>query len=446
MPLRNLLSIHLGQDNVLDLPVSVTDAWNVHSVYSLQEAARLLKSQHFLVGLITQGEFAAEWGKTLEFLDKHQQLQWVMVFTEQGGNWPLIKKQIVQHLFDYHTLPVDAVRLNHTLGHAYGYAQIQADNQLQVQQHNDMGLVGQSAAIVQLRMQIRKVAQAQAPVLISGESGTGKELTAQAIHRNSPRAKAPFIALNCGAIPANLIQSELFGYERGAFTGAARDKRGLIESADRGTLFLDEIADLPLELQVNMLRFLQEGTINRVGSSQAIKLDVRVVAASHVHLEDAVRAGRFREDLMYRLNVLPLHVPALRERKEDLELLVQHFFVHFAHDKNPRLQGWTQHALRAIKAYDWPGNVRELGNKVRRAMVMAEGRWITPYDLGLQMPEPVTTEEPCAGLDDARTRAEHDTIRDVLHRRAKNITHAARDLGVSRMTLYRLLDKHSLRV
>ncbi len=446
MTLRKLLCIHLGKDKWSDLPVSVTQAWNVHSVHTLQEAARLIKNQQFLLGLMVQDEnVATEWNHILEFLDTHQQLQWVMLFTEQGGHWPQNKTQIVQHLFDYHTQPVDAMRLNHTLGHAYGYAQIQAESRQQGQQHNGMGLVGQSAAIAQLRLQIRKVAQAQAPVLISGESGTGKELTAQAIHHQSHRAKAPLIAVNCGAIPANLIQSELFGYERGAFTGAARDKRGLIESANNGTLFLDEIADLPLELQVNMLRFLQEGTINRVGSSQAIKLDVRVVAASHVHLEDAVRAGRFREDLMYRLNVLPLHVPALRERKEDLELLVKHFFEHFAHDKNPRLQGWTQQAMRAIQAYDWPGNVRELGNKVRRAMVMAEGRWVTPHDLGLRTPEPATTEAPCAALDDARTRAEHDTIRDVLHRRAKNITHAARDLGISRMTLYRLLDKHSLR-
>ena len=446
MTSRHLLCIAMGNEDGWQIPTSLKSGWNVIAGGTLKDAAKMLKDQPVLVGLIVLGSGAKDLLVQIdEFLDAHQQQQWVMVFPESVLALPQSKALIVRHLFDFHTHPLDAVRLNYTLGHAYGYAQMQQSIAPGRVVKNDMGLVGQSAVIKQLRQQIMKVAQARAPVLISGESGTGKELTAQAIHRHSPRAQAPFIAVNCGAIPANLIQSELFGYERGSFTGAARDKRGLIESADRGTLFLDEIADLPLELQVNMLRFLQEGTINRVGSSQPIQLDVRVVAASHVLLEDAVRAGRFREDLMYRLNVLPLHVPALRERKEDLELLVRHFFNYFASDKNPLLQGWTPQAMRAIQAYDWPGNVRELGNKVRRAMVMAEGRWMTPQDLGLRAIEIEATRQPSDELDNARTRAEHDTIRDTFHRRGKNITHAARDLGISRMTMYRLLDKHSLR-
>ncbi len=348
---------------------------------------------------------------------------------------------IVQHLFDFHTWPIDPFRLNHTLGHAYGYAELSKLSDVAMSSKGDMALVGHSEAIERLRRQIAKIALANAPVLISGESGSGKELTAHAIHNHSLRAGGPFIAVNCGAIPASLIQSELFGYERGAFTGAAKDKRGLIESAAGGTLFLDEIGDLPLELQTNLLRFLQEGTINRVGSSRSIEVDVRVIAASHMHLEDAVKSGIFRQDLLYRLNVLPLAVPALRERKDDLEALSMHFFKVFAHDKNPRLTGFGNRAMLAIKAHDWPGNVRELINRIRRAMVMSEGRLITPEDLDLLMPKSLRNGEP---LEEARIRAERDAIHVCLQGSGSNVSRAARDLGVSRMTLYRLMEKHGI--
>ena len=447
MTRRQLICITVGSSASCMLPASVLSGWEVQAVSKLEDVAKTLKNKPCQVGLILfSSNHSNDIAQVKDVIETYQQLQWVMVFLPQALDWPQTKALIVQHLFDFHSFPIDAARLQYTLGHAYGYAELlQQIPQTSVGKHA-MGLVGKSVALQQLRQQIVKVAKADAPVLIWGESGTGKELTAHAIHSHSARAQGPFVAVNCGAIPASLIQSELFGHERGAFTGAGREKRGLIESADRGTLFLDEIADLPLELQVNMLRFLQEGTINRVGSSQPIKLNVRVVAASHVRLEDAVRSGRFREDLMYRLNVLLLQLPALRERKEDLELLLQHFFGVFAYEKNVRLQGWTQQALRAVMAYDWPGNVRELMNRIRRAMVMAEGRLITPADLGLSPPVPASIAVPEGdALEDARTRAEHDTIRDTWHRRGKNITHAARDLGVSRMTLYRLLDKHRLR-
>jgi DNA-binding NtrC family response regulator len=302
-------------------------------------------------------------------------------------------------------------------------------------------LTGQSAAIGRLRRQIVKVAAASAPVLIWGESGSGKELAAQAVHAHSPRRKGPFVPINCGAIPASLIQSELFGYERGAFTGAARDKRGLIESAAGGTVFLDEIGDLPMELQSNLLRFLQEKTIYRLGSTQSIEVDVRVIAASHMNLQKAVARGAFREDLYYRLNVLALDVPPLRERKDDLALLANHFFALFSAERAPRVRGFSGKALEALKAHDWPGNVRELINRVRRAMVMAEGRLISPQDLGLEAPLKRSNGE---ALDGIRLRAERDAIDASLHRAGKNISQAARDLGVSRMTLYRLLAKHGI--
>jgi DNA-binding NtrC family response regulator len=279
------------------------------------------------------------------------------------------------------------------------------------------------------------------PVLIWGESGSGKELTSQAIHTLSPRAAEPFVPINCGAIPPALIQSELFGHARGAFTGAAKDKAGLIESAAGGTVFLDEIGDLPKDLQSNLLRFLQEKTIYRVGSTRSIEVDVRVIAASHVNLQQAVADSLFREDLYYRLNVLPIDVPPLRERKDDLEALAQHFFRTYADEKAPQLKGFGSDALRAIREHDWPGNVRELINRIRRAMVLSEGRLIGPHDLGLA---PRRAVAPGAGLEGSRIDAERAAIDASLERAGRNITHAARDLGVSRMTLYRLLAKHGI--
>ncbi|HEX5344827.1 MAG TPA: sigma-54 dependent transcriptional regulator, partial [Duganella sp.] len=297
-------------------------------------------------------------------------------------------------------------------------------------------------AILRLRRQIVKVASASAPVLIWGESGSGKELAAQAVHAHSARRKGPFVPINCGAIPAALIQSELFGHERGAFTGAARDKRGLIESAQGGSIFLDEIGDLPMELQANLLRFLQEKTIYRVGGTRSIAVDARVIAASHVNLAQAVQRGAFREDLYYRLNVLALDVPPLRERRDDLLPLAEHFFHTFASERAPRVRGFSSGAAQAMRDYHWPGNVRELINRVRRAMVMAEGRLIQPQDLGLGAA--AATAAAPVQLDDARIRAERDAIDASLLRAGRNITLAARDLGVSRMTLYRLLAKHGM--
>ena len=307
---------------------------------------------------------------------------------------------------------------------------------------HDNGLIfGQSAATIELLRQIRRIAKVDAPVFIGGESGSGKELAAQAIHQYSSRASQPFVPVNCGAIQPSLIQSELFGHERGAFTGADREKRGLIEAADGGTLFLDEIGDLPRELQINLLRFLQEKTISRVGSTRSIQVDVRVIAATNVDLEKAVAAGKFREDLFYRLNVLNLRVAPLRERRDDIELLAEHFFRRFALEKSPRLKGFSERALGVMTAHAWPGNVRELVNRVRRAMVMAEGRLITPADLGL---EPRSDAPPWEALGDARTKAEQTAIVVSLKQAGKNVTQAARHLGVSRMTLYRLMAKHGI--
>ena len=448
---RKLLCLTLGSVQDPRWDASLLQGWLVQIVASTEEAEAAMQSQSFVVGLLllcTPHTDAMH--DVNDFLERATPMPWVLLVSMEVLAHDACKALILKHFCDYHTFPVDVSRLAFALGHAVGYAQLQQQVKSPLLNADSMGLIGHSPAMQCLRQQIRKVALVDAPVLISGESGSGKELTARAVHQYSSRCRGPFVAVNCGAIPTGLVQSELFGHERGAFTGAVKERRGWIESADHGTLFLDEIADLPLEQQVNLLRFLQEGTILRVGASKPLRVDVRVVAASHQHLEDAVRQGRFREDLMYRLNVLPLHVPALRERKEDMELLLQHFFQTFAHEKNKRLTGWSAATLRALKAYDWPGNVRELMNRIRRAMVMAEGRLLMPHDLGLpaiapQVPVAHAPQLGAEALSQVRTRAEQEVILQTWHSRGKNISHAARDLGISRMTLYRLLDKHRLR-
>jgi DNA-binding NtrC family response regulator len=417
--------------------------WHLHTASNLADAARMLREGEFLTGLIsfpqrTSGD--AGLASIERFLRQHWQLQWIGVVDQATLRQSSFADLAFEHLYDFHTLPLEPDRLRHTLGHAHGLAQLRPCPRKQ--DKAAMALTGTSAAITRLRAQIRKIAVADAPVLIWGESGSGKELAAQAIHAQSPRARGPFVPINCGAIPAALIQSELFGHARGAFTGAAREKVGLVESAEGGTVFLDEIADLPKDLQSNLLRFLQEKTIYRIGSTRSIAIDVRVIAASHVDLQQAVLAGQFREDLYYRLNVLPLTVPPLRERRDDLVALAEQFFHAHAADKSARLKGFSGAARRALREHTWPGNVRELINRVRRALVLAEGRLIGPHDLGLPGPGQGIGEG--AQLGDLRSVAERAAIVASLERSGGNVTHAARELAVSRMTLYRQMAKHGI--
>jgi len=308
------------------------------------------------------------------------------------------------------------------------------------------GIIGESELIKKLLRDIGKIARADAPVLISGDSGTGKELIARAIHQNNPhRAENPFVVVNCGAIATDLIESELFGHLKGAFTGADKSTIGRIASADGGTLFLDEIADLPLSHQVKLLRFLQEGSIDPVGSHRSKQVDVRVVAASHVKLEDAVNSGNFREDLFFRLNVLNLHSPRLAERKGDIEILAYHYLRLFLTSTVSPARDFSCEALVALKCHNWPGNIRELINRIQKALVMCDGNFVEPEDLGLDRP----VQRPNADvidLESVRQAAERKALENALDHAGNNISKAARALSVSRMTLYRLLNKHKLRV
>ena len=304
-------------------------------------------------------------------------------------------------------------------------------------------LVGRSDALMQVRANLGKFAPVELPVLVTGETGTGKELAARALHEMSPRSGGPFVAVNCGALPPNLVQAELFGHERGAFTGASARRIGLFEAAHGGTIFLDEIGDLPLDAQTNLLRVLQEGTLERVGSHQSVRVDVRVVAATHVDLEQAVAQGRFRQDLYYRLDVLRLHMPPLRERGEDIELLARHFLDGFRRQHPVRARGFDAGARRALRLHGWPGNVRELLNRVRRAAVVSESEHITAEALQLGQAHAVPTVAGEA-LGQARTQAERDLVLATLRESEFNVSECARRLQVSRVTVYRLCRKHGL--
>ncbi|MEG0185866.1 MAG: sigma-54 dependent transcriptional regulator, partial [Stenotrophomonas sp.] len=302
-------------------------------------------------------------------------------------------------------------------------------------------LIGDSSALLAVRTALHKFAPVELPVLITGETGTGKELAAQALHALSGRGGQPFLAVNCGAIPANLVQSELFGHERGAFTGAAQRRIGLFEAAHGGTVFLDEVGDLPADAQTSLLRVLQEGTLERVGSNQPLRVDVRVLAATHVELEQAVAQGRFRRDLYYRLNVLRLPMPPLRDRGSDILLLAEHFLRSFRQRHPGRARGFDPGARQAMRGFDWPGNVRELLNRVQRAAIVAEGELIGAADLDL-----AAADAPAgrALLQDARGQVERDVLLQALRQHGYNVSACARHMQVSRVTVYRLCRKHQL--
>jgi two-component system NtrC family response regulator len=285
---------------------------------------------------------------------------------------------------------------------------------------------------------IRKVAGTTAPVLLLGESGTGKEMVAMAIHRRSLHKGGPFIAINCNAIPENLLESELFGHEKGAFTGAHAQRKGMIESAGQGTLFLDEIGELPAAVQVKLLRFLQEQRFQRVGGRQEIQIDTRIIAATNLDLKQAVAEAKFREDLYFRLAVVVIKLPPLRERVDDVVLLAREFLHRYAAQNGKANLTFTPEALRAINCHPWPGNVRELQNRVKRAVIMADGKRITEVDLELSSsPNPAGA----ATLKEARESVERELIQRTLKRHLGKVTSAAAELGISRPTLYELIDK-----
>ena len=304
-------------------------------------------------------------------------------------------------------------------------------------------IVTTSVAMLKLCRDVEKLATTNVPVMLLGESGTGKEALAAALHELGPRAKQPFVAINCGAIPENLLESELFGHERGAFTGAVKQTIGKIESANKGTLFLDEIGDLPHQLQVKLLRFLQDQIVERIGGRQKIQVDVRVVSATNANLDEKIAQGAFRGDLFYRMNAVTVRIPPLRERDGDVILLANFFLTRFNLEFSRNIRGFTEAATVALDAHDWPGNVRELENRMKRAVVMAESRMIDVTDLELT---PAEEAMPDLDLRAARLRAERQVLRAALARSNNTLATAARLLGVSRPTLYGLMEVHGIEI
>lgn len=438
-----ILSTAPLEENLLE-KIAGSD-WEVSSAQEAGSARALLTEQTFEVGLAIffscESERSIQW--LIDLILARRKMQWVMVLSRQCLERKLLSTVIAEHCYDYHTLPIEPQRLAVTLGHAYGMA-VLTENTLRQQREleSQYGLIGNSLVMQTLFRGIQKAAEVDVPVLITGESGTGKEQSARAIHEYSSRAASAFVPMNCGALPANLIQSELFGHEKGAFSGANDRRIGLIESTSGGTLFLDEIGDLPAEVQANLLRFLEEKKIHRLGGTKPIPANVRIIASTNTHLEQAVREGRFREDLYYRLNVLHLRTPSLRERKGDVELLARYFFTKFTAETKTSAKGFSRDALEVINRYDWPGNVRELMNRIRRAVMLSEGPHIIPSDMEL---ERRSLGRGFVTLDEARMVADREAIQATLLRTRFNIARAAQELGVSRMTLYRLMEKYDIR-
>jgi two-component system NtrC family response regulator len=361
-------------------------------------------------------------------------------------------KAIALGAYDFYKKPVDIDELGLIVARAFHLHSIEAENR-RLESGGGVagntvlgGLVTAAPEMLKVARTIERVAGTGVSVMLLGASGTGKELLARAVHEKSPRAKGQFVPINCAAIPENLLEAELFGYERGAFTGAVKTTPGKIELAQGGTLFLDEIGDVPLPLQVKLLRFLQERVIERIGGRAGIAVDTRIVCATHQDLEAMIAAGRFREDLYYRLAEIVIPIPSLADRPGDALLLARHFVNRAAPDLNPRVQGLAPDAAEAIEAYSWPGNVRELENRVKRAVIMADGRLVTAADLDLPGAAQPAEETLPLNLRAAREVADRRAIRLALSRTENNISGAAKLLGISRPTLYDLLKQYRLGV
>lgn len=374
-----------------------------------------------------------------------QSLQWLAVLTRQDLMRSEIRRLIVDRLRDYQLYPVDTERLTIALGHAWGIAAL-ADADRHVHYYDGgarFGLVGSSPAMCRLYEQIERLAAADLPVLVTGETGTGKELVARALHAQSFRAAAPFVALNCAAIPGPLVQSELFGAAKGAFTDAKADNAGLIRQAEGGTLLLDEIGEMPLQSQASLLRFLEDRMVTPVGGRTEVAVDVAIIASTNRNLYHEVQQGRFRRDLLYRLDVLSLETPPLRERVTDIEALAEHFLRTAAHEQvlRRRLDGFSSDALQWLRAQTWPGNVRELRSRVIQAALHCTGRRITAADFERLRPVP---SQPKESLNEIVQNTEKTTLERLLTDNRGNVSKTARDLQVSRMTLYRLMAKHGI--
>ncbi|MBC2608267.1 PEP-CTERM-box response regulator transcription factor [Pelagicoccus albus] len=396
------------------------------------------------LGLPPSPNLADQGIETLDEIKRRSPKTKVVIISGQGAQEA--GPEAIEHgAYDFLTKPVDSVVLRNVLSRCFYIADLDRMTPPSPKKRNTVesyeGIIGECDQMRSLFKLTGKVAKTDAPVMILGESGTGKEMIAKAIHNRSAFAEGPFIPINCSAIPENLLESELFGHERGSFTGADQKKVGKIEQAQGGTLFLDEIGDVPLNVQVKLLRFLQEKYIERVGGTAQIPISTRILAATNVDLKKAISEGKFREDFYFRLAVVELEMPPLRERGQDVICLAKSFLDKYSVEAgNPKLK-LSSEALTLIETYSWVGNVRELQNRIRRAAILAENDEIGPEDLQI-----TPSENPvhCSTLKEAKENLERDMITAALKKHRKNITAAAADLGISRPTFYEMMDRLSI--
>jgi two-component system NtrC family response regulator len=367
----------------------------------------------------------------------------VIVVTGNGDQGNALHA-VAQGAYDFYQKPVDTDTLKLLVDRAFNISELESENRRLQYSASDSpldGIIAASEGMLAVCRMIEKIAPTNVTTFLLGESGTGKELLARALHRLSPRSEQNFVAINCAAIPENLLESELFGHEKGAFTGAVKQTQGKVEVADGGTLFLDEIGDMPMALQAKMLRFLQERVIERVGGRQEIAVDVRVICATNQNPEELIKQNLFREDLYYRVSEITINIPPFRDREEGRLILARNLLQKYCKQQSRALNGFTDDAIQAIESYAWPGNVRELENKIKGAVIMAEGKFISAADLGVSGDD--ETEETL-NLREVRQHAESKAIRVALARSYGNISKAAELLGITRPTLYDLLSKYGL--
>jgi two-component system NtrC family response regulator len=355
-------------------------------------------------------------------------------------------KAIALGAYDFYQKPADPEILKLIVNRAYQVFELELENKrLQLNSHQSMpldGIIANSASMLKACRTIEKIAPSDISTLLLGASGTGKELFAQAIHNLSNRSNKKLVAINCAAIPENLLESELFGYEKGAFTGAVKQTIGKFEMADGGTIFLDEIGDLPYELQAKLLRFLQERVIERVGGRKEIPIDARIICATHQNLAEHIKEGRFREDLFYRISEITINIPAVREREGDALLIAKAFLTRFNQEYGKSLRGFSPEAIQAIESYDWPGNVRELESKIKRAVIMTDGLLVESDDLDIDDTD--STDTPPLNLKQIREEAERKAILRALQHANQSISDTAKLLGITRPTLYSMFEKYDI--
>lgn len=432
--LRSQLRWHFDKYNV----VQADDRESAIAAVRQHEPAVVLQD----LGLPPDAEGVEEGFKTVQEIMRLAPATKIIVITG-NHDYENAVRAVALGAYDFYQKPINANTLDLIVQRAYSIFNLEEQNRRlqQLKVSPLAGIIASDPMMLRVCRMVEKVAPANLTCTILGESGTGKEVIARAIHNLSPRAENRFVAINCAAVPENLMESELFGYEKGAFTGAVKRTLGKVETAQDGTLFLDEIGDMPLALQAKLLRFLQERVIERVGGRDEIPVDVRVLCATNKNLEQMVKDGTFREDLYYRICEVVIEIPPLRERQGDKILLARHLLQKYAEAQNRKINGFSSEAAEVIEAYHWPGNIREMENKIKRAVIMCEDKYITPLDLALATPQSLSIN-----LRHVRQEAERSAIMQALSLTDGNYSAAAKLLGITRPTLYDLVKKYDINI